>query len=77
LTNRIVARIAVGNHSRGVAISSNGVWVTSLTDETLTVIDPATNQVMAVYRTNRPLDLVSAQGELWVVTGSGTLRIRP
>jgi len=77
LTDRIVARIAAGNHSRGVAISSNGVWVTSLTDETLTVIDPATNQVMAVYRTNRPLDLVSAQGELWVVTGSGTLRIRP
>ena len=77
VTNRIVARIAVGNHSRGVAIIANSVWVTSLTDETLTVIDPATKQVVAVYRVSRPVDAIAVQGELWVITGGGVLRIKP
>ena len=78
MTNQIIARIAVSNHPSGVAISSKGVWVTSLTDNTLTLIDPGTNQVIAVYQVGPgPVDVVAAQSELWVVTGSGTWRIQP
>jgi DNA-binding beta-propeller fold protein YncE len=44
----------------------------------LTRIDPATNQVTAVYPVGqRPFDVVAAQDELFVQSEGAILRIRP
>jgi hypothetical protein len=76
LTNQVLARIAIPGRSRKIASDSNAVWVT--TGNTLTRIDPATNQVTAIYSFGEGLvDVIAAQGELFVTTESEIWRIRP
>jgi len=75
-TNQVLARIAIPGRSRKIASDSNAVWVT--TGNTLTRIDPATNQVTAIYSFGEGLvDVIAAQGELFVTTESAIWRIRP
>jgi DNA-binding beta-propeller fold protein YncE len=77
-TNQVLARIALPDRPRHIASDSNAVWVTSTTGNTLTRIDPATNQVTAIYSFGEGLvDVIAAQGELFVTTGSAIWRIRP
>jgi DNA-binding beta-propeller fold protein YncE len=78
LTNQVMARIAVRDRPRHIASDSNAVWVISTTGNSLTRIDPTTNQVTAIYLFGEGLvDVIAAQGELFVTTESGVWRIRP
>ena len=69
ITPAVTARITVGRSPSGVAIASNGVWVTNWLDNTLTRIDPATSKVLQTL----PLTLTGNAGPEAIAFGDGSL----
>jgi len=51
----------------GVTASSDGVWVTNYSSDTVTVIDPGSDRVMTTLRTGRgPIGIAEDAGRLWI-----------
>lgn len=69
----VAAKVTVGHIPSGIAIDATGVWVTNWWDNTLSRIDPATNQVLntipvALTGNAGPEAITSGAGSLWVST---------
>jgi YVTN family beta-propeller protein len=73
-TNRLVARIPVGEHPVGIAYRGGDVWVANTNDNTVSRIDPETRRVKTIGLGASPTDVVFAGGNVWTGNGSdGTL----
>lgn len=67
-----VAVIAVGSHPRAVAIGENAIWVASVSDDTVSRIDPGTNEVVATIPVGRnPAGVAVRDGAVWVANLQG------
>jgi hypothetical protein len=79
-TNRVVARIRVGDGPASMAFNGGTAWVINHRDTTVNRIDLATNQSspFATIGHDAPERMVWAQGGLWI-TGRGTdlLKVNP
>ena len=79
-SNRVMARISVGNGPSGIATGQGAVWVTDDTDNTLSRIDPAGNVVTATTPVGQgPSAVAAGEGAVWVAnTDDGTvIRVDP
>jgi YVTN family beta-propeller protein len=73
-TNRLVARVPVGEHPVGIAYRGGDVWVANTNSNTLSRIDPETRGVETIGLGAPPTDVVFAGGSVWTGNGSdGTL----
>jgi YVTN family beta-propeller protein len=74
-TDRETARIRVGGSSaHSLWVTDESVWVTTSSEDTLSVIDPATNKVTATKLTlDDPRTLTLFDGRIWVA-GMGWLQ---
>jgi YVTN family beta-propeller protein len=74
-TDRVLARIKVGGRwAHSVWVTDESVWVTTKSEDTLSVIDPATNKVTATKLTqDEPRTLTLFDGRIWVA-GRGWLQ---
>lgn len=74
-TDTQIARIRVGGRwAHSVWVTDESVWVTTKSEDTLSVIDPATNKVTATKLTlDEPRTLTLFDGRVWVA-GKGWLQ---
>jgi YVTN family beta-propeller protein len=73
-TNRVVARIPVGEHPVGIAYRGGDVWVANTNQDTVSRIDPETRRSETIGLGAPPTDVVFAGGNVWTGNGSdGTL----
>jgi hypothetical protein len=79
-TNRVVARLAVGDGPADMAFNGDSAWVINHRDRVLSRIDLGTNRSgrVAVLPGDAPERMVWARGSLWI-TGRGTdlLKVDP
>jgi hypothetical protein len=79
-TNRVVARLAVGDGPADMAFNGDSAWVINHRDRVLSRIDLGTNRAgrVAVLPGDAPERMVWARGSLWI-TGRGTdlLKVDP
>jgi hypothetical protein len=79
-TNRVVARLAVGDGPADMAFNGDSAWVINHRDRVLSRIDLGTNRSgrVAVLPGDAPERMVWARGSLWI-TGRGTdlLKVNP
>jgi streptogramin lyase len=79
-SNRVVARIAVGDGPASMAFDGGSAWVINHRDTTIHRIDLASNRPTVLTRLggDAPERMVSSDGSLWI-TGRGTdlLRVDP
>ncbi len=76
LTNRIVARIAVGpSPELGIGIGLGSVWIADTKDHSLTQIDPGNNAIVRRIPVNIPTETEGSfglgEGSIWIVTNEG------
>lgn len=65
-TGAVEAEIAV-DVPQGVAVSADAVWVSNYEANTVTRIDPATNQIVAAIQVGgAPVDLEVSEGTAWI-----------
>jgi YVTN family beta-propeller protein len=69
----IAGSVTVGPAPSGIAIDTNGVWVTNWWDNTLSRINPATNTVLSIVPVAAPITegleaITSGGGALWITT---------
>ena len=65
------AVIDVASGPRGVAFAAGSVWVASTIGGVVQRVDPATNAVIAEIQVERPVTLVTLDGELWASVLNG------
>jgi virginiamycin B lyase len=76
-TNNVVARVAIGQGSGGVAIGDGAVWVLSRLDQTLWRIDPQTNRVAASIKLPAPCAWITlSPNAVWVISRKQSLLVR-
>jgi YVTN family beta-propeller protein len=70
-SNKVVARIQVGDWPVGVTATTDAVWVVNNGSDTVSRIDPATNRVAATVQVGKkPLEVAVGADAAWV-TNSG------
>jgi YVTN family beta-propeller protein len=73
--DRFSASILVGRAPAGITAGRAGVWVTNALDDTVTRIDPRTNQAVRMLRVgDRPTGIAAGDDTVWVANaGDGTV----
>ena len=77
-SDRIVARIPVGESPSGIAVSPGAVWVTTPDNGTLSKIDPTTDRLIGtpVSMGDMPVGALYAYGALWVADNQDNTVVR-
>jgi YVTN family beta-propeller protein len=71
---KITATIDTGSEPSGVAVGAGYVWVTNVGSDSVSQIDPATNEVVASFEVQGgPDDVAVADDSVWVTTERGGL----
>ena len=66
-TNRLIGdSIPVGQYAWSVVVGQGSVWVSNPNDDSISRIDPVTNQVNATLRVPCPWGLAISKTNLWV-----------
>jgi YVTN family beta-propeller protein len=69
--NEVVDTIEVPGAPAAIAVNAEGVWVADSLGDTVTLIDPETDEVVgSVPVGDRPVDLADDGGELWVANAT-------
>jgi YVTN family beta-propeller protein len=70
----VTATVDVGNEPSGVAAGDGHVWVANSGDDSVSKIDPASNEVVQSFSVpGGPDDVIVAGGKTWVATEQGTV----
>jgi YVTN family beta-propeller protein len=74
-TNKVIARIRVGDWPVGMAATTDAVWVVNSRSDTVSRIDPSTDNVVAtVHVGDKPLQVAIGADAAWVTnSGDGTV----
>jgi YVTN family beta-propeller protein len=65
--NRVLATIEVGDAPMGIATSSDAGWAVNYLSDTVSKIDPVTDQVVATLSTGHgPIGIAEETGDIWV-----------
>jgi YVTN family beta-propeller protein len=71
-TSEAITRIELKMRANSVAAGPAGVWVTNGDDDSVTRIDPATNEVKSTVRVGQePVDVALGDGAVWVAAQQG------
>jgi DNA-binding beta-propeller fold protein YncE len=68
-----VSRQTVGfvrGHSGEIVVTPNAVWILNSFSDTLTKVDPDTDQILQEFQLGYSSDMVAGDGSLWVSAGS-------
>jgi YVTN family beta-propeller protein len=67
-------RIVVGRHPLGVGFGFGSAWVANADDDTVSRVDPATDQVIATIRSGGDPEKVTVSGgRVWVTSGNSSI----
>jgi YVTN family beta-propeller protein len=76
----VTDQISVGDTPEGVAVGEGAVWVANAVGQTLSRVDPATNEVTDTIELDaEPRDVAVGEGAVWIVDGDrqGLTRLDP
>jgi DNA-binding SARP family transcriptional activator/ABC-type branched-subunit amino acid transport system substrate-binding protein/DNA-binding beta-propeller fold protein YncE len=69
-TQRIVARVDIGNTASAISVGEGSVWALNADDQTIAQIDPETRTLVKTFGTGGiPTDLDAGAGGIWVGDG--------
>ena len=71
-SNKVVARISVGDNPTTLAVANNAIWVLNGDDQTIARIDPSSRLPRTFGGGTLPTDLAVGAGAVWVANSENT-----